>query len=53
MIKDFEAVQPHINDLIVQNGLSGYSFYLYVFPLNGAPNEEVSIINELLTGGVV
>jgi hypothetical protein len=53
LIKDIAAVQPHITDLITRNGLSGYSFYFYVFPFNDAPNEKVSIINELLTGGVV
>lgn len=53
LIKDIAAVQPHITDLIVQNGLSGYSFYFYVLPFNDAPNEKVSIVNELLTGGVV
>lgn len=53
LIKDIAAVQPHITDLIVRNGLSGYSFYFYVLPFNDAPNEKVSIINELLTGGVI
>lgn len=53
LIKDIAAVQSHITDLIVQNGLSGYSFYFYVLPFNDAPNEKVSIVNELLTGGVV
>ena len=53
LIKDIGAVQTHITDLIVQNGLSGYSFYFYVLPFNDAPNEKVSIVNELLTGGVV
>lgn len=53
LIKDIAAVQPHITDLIVQNGLSGYSFYFYVLPFNDAPNEKVSIVNELLTGGVI
>jgi len=53
LIKDITAVQSHITDLIVKNGLSGYSFYFYVLPFNDAPNEKVSIVNELLTGGVV
>lgn len=53
LIKDIATVQSHITDLIVQNGLSGYSFYFYVLPFNDAPNEKVSIVNELLTGGVV
>lgn len=53
LIKDIAAVQSHITDLIVQNGLSGYSFYFYVLPFNDAPNEKVSIVNELFTGGVV
>lgn len=53
LIKDIAAVQSHITDLIVKNGLSGYSFYFYVLPFNDAPNEKVSIVNELLTGGVV
>lgn len=53
LIKDIAAVQPHITDLITRNGLNGYSFYFYVLPFNDAPNEKVSIINELLTGGVI
>lgn len=52
LIKDIAVVQPYITDLIVQNGLSGYSFYFYVLPFNDALNEKVSIVNELLTGGV-
>lgn len=53
LIKDISGVQAHITDLIIQNGLSGYSFYFYVLPFNDAPNEKISIVNELLTGGVV
>ncbi len=53
LIKDIAAVQTRIIDLIVQNGLSGYSFYFYVLPFNDAPNEKIDIINELLAGGVV
>ena len=53
LVKDISAVQAHITDLIVRNGLSGYSFYFYVLPFNDAPNEKISIINELLTGGAV
>lgn len=53
LIKDISAVQSHITDLITKNGLNGYSFYFYVLPFNDAPNEKVSIINELLTGGVI
>lgn len=51
LIKDINAAKSHISDLIASNGLSGYSFYLYVLPFNDAPNEKNSIINELLTGG--
>lgn len=53
LIKDITAVQSHITDLIIKNGMSGYSFYFYVLPFNDAPNEKVSIINDLLTGGVI
>lgn len=53
LIKDIDGVQSRITELIVQNGLSGYSFYFYVLPFNDAPNEKVSIIEELLTGGVI
>jgi len=49
--RDIAAVQPHISKLIRKNRLSGYSFYLYVMPFNDAPNEKVSIIQELLSGG--
>lgn len=52
LIKDIAAVQPYISELILKNGLSGYSFYFYVLPFNDAPNEKVSIIRELLSGGV-
>lgn len=51
LIRDISAVQPHILNLIQQNNMSGYSFYLYVMPFNDAPREKVSIIHELLTGG--
>lgn len=53
LINDIATVHPHITDLITRNGLNGYSFYFYVLPFNDAPNEKVSIINELLTGGVI
>ena len=52
LIKDIAALQPHISDLILKHGLSGYSFYFYVLPFNDAPTEKVSIIKELLSGGV-
>lgn len=51
--KDIDAAQPHITDLINKKGLMGHSFYFYVFPFNDAPNEKNSIIQEMLTGGVV
>ena len=50
--KDIAAVQPYISNLILKNNLSGYSFYFYVLPFNDAPTEKVSIIKELLSGGV-
>ncbi len=53
LIKDISAVQPHIIELIRQHNMDGYSFYLYVMPFNDAPNEKVSIIRDLLTGGGV
>jgi len=52
LIKDIAALQPHISDLILKHGLSGYSFYFYVLPFNDAPTEKVNIIKELLSGGV-
>ena len=52
LIKDIAALQPHISDLILKYGLSGYSFYFYVLPFNDAPTEKVNIIKELLSGGV-
>lgn len=51
--KDIDAAQPHIIDLITKKGLMGHSFYFYVFPFNDATNEKTSIIQEMLTGGVV
>ena len=51
LIRDISAVQPHIIDLIRKHNLNGYSFYFYAMPYNDAPNEKVSIIRELLTGG--
>jgi hypothetical protein len=51
--KDIDAAQPHIADLITKKGLSGHSFYFYVFPFNDAPSEKISIIREMLTGGGV
>jgi hypothetical protein len=51
--KDIDSVQPYIVDLIAKKGLSGHSFYFYVFPFNDAPNEKTGIIKEMLTGGVV
>lgn len=51
--KDIEAEQQHIVDLITKKGLTGHSFYFYVFPFNDAPNEKSSIIKEMLSGGVV
>lgn len=51
LIRDISAVQPHIIDLIRKHNLNGYSFYFYAMPFNDAPNEKVSIIRELLTGG--
>lgn len=51
--KDIGAVQPRIIDLISKKGLNGHSLYFYVFPFNDAPNEKSSIIQEMLTGGVV
>ena len=51
LIKDINAAHQHIIDLIVNNGLSGYSFYFYVMPFNDALNERASIVNEMLTGG--
>lgn len=52
LIRDIKAVQPHISDLILKHGLSGYSFYFYVLPFNDAPTEKVSIIKDMLSGGV-
>lgn len=49
--KDIADVQEYIIKKIKENGLSGYSFYFYTFPFNDAPNEKVSIITELLSGG--
>lgn len=51
LIKDIEAVQPYISNLILKHGLSGYSFYFYVLPFNDAPTEKVSIIKDMLSGG--
>ena len=48
LIKDIAAVQPHITTL--SQILERIQFLFYVFPFNDAPNEKVSIINELLTG---
>ena len=49
--KDIVDAQEHIIKKIQENGLSGYCFYFYTFPFNDAPNEKVSIIQELLSGG--
>lgn len=51
LIKDITNAQDYIIKKIQENGLGGYSFYFYTFPFNDAPNEKVSIIKELLTGG--
>ena len=53
LIKDISKSQPHIVEYIKEHRLDGYSFYFYVFPFNDAPNEKVSIINEILDGGGV
>ena len=53
LIKDISESQPHIIEYIKEHRLDGYSFYFYVFPFNDAPNEKVSIINEILDGGGV
>lgn len=49
--RDIEKVQPYIVKKIQDNGLAGYSFYLYLLPFNDAANERTSIIQELLLGG--
>lgn len=53
LIADIDSIQSYIRDLIIKNNLSGYSFYFYVLPFNDAPNEKTSIIDDLLSGGVI
>jgi len=49
--KDIFDAQEYIIKKIQENGLGGYSFYFYTFPFNDAPNEKVSMIKEILSGG--
>ena len=50
--KDIQNAQSYIAQKITDCGYSGYSFYFYVLPFNDAPDEKVSIIKEILSGGV-
>lgn len=49
LIKDIEAVQNHITDIIMRNRLYGYSFYFFVLPFNDALHEKTNLITELLS----
>lgn len=49
--RDIANVQSYIIKKIQDNGLGGYSFYLYLFPFNDASSEKTSIIQEILLGG--
>jgi hypothetical protein len=37
---------------IKEENLSAHSFYFYILPFNDADGEKLSIMNELLGGGV-
>lgn len=51
LISDIKEVQQYIAQKIIDENLSGYSFYFYVMPFNNAPGEKTSIIEDLLSGG--
>ena len=53
MQNDIVSLQPYIEKKIRDNGLSGYNFYLFVVPFNGALTEKNSIISEMLSGVLI
>lgn len=51
--KDINSIRQHICDLVLKNGMGGYSFNFFVMPFNDASSEKISIIKDMLTGGVI
>jgi hypothetical protein len=52
MNKDVKAHAAYIVKKIKEENLSAHSFYFYILPFNDADGEKLSIMNELLGGGV-
>lgn len=49
---DIKAHAAYIVKKIKEENLSAHSFYFYILPFNDADGEKLSIMNELLGGGV-
>jgi hypothetical protein len=49
---DIKAHSAYIVKKIKEENLSAHSFYFYILPFNDADGEKLSIMNELLGGGV-
>ena len=52
MNTDIKAHAAYIMEKIKKENLSSHSFYFYILPFNDADGEKLSIMNELLGGGV-
>ena len=53
MNKDVKAHSAYIVKKIKEENLSAHSFYFYILPFNDADGEKLSIMSDLLGGGVV
>ena len=53
MNKDVKAHAAYIVKKIKEENLSAHSFYFYILPFNDADGEKLSIMSDLLGGGVV
>ena len=48
MEKDLNSITTYINEKIIEKGLTNYSFYVYVLPLNNAFIDKDTIMQEAL-----
>lgn len=48
MADDVADIETYIEKKVTDNGLGGYSFYFYILPFNDAPNERVTLVEEMI-----